>query len=169
MLKKHNLQNFILFLSKYFTGQASEIIKEYSEGLAAICGVDGKWGFIDEDGNIVVELNYLSVTQFYQGIALVYSGGSSWKVINKIGNIIEEKSSHGLLSDHSYYEYEQGVLESVVTDTDRDPDREYWRETFIFNTGEKIWLGDGCSSYSGGGYDSYPKGYIPITTNLKND
>ena len=162
----NNITNSIKTASEEATKEKKEILetKEFSEGLAAIRGADGRWGFIDETGKIVVEPQYLSVTQFYQGISLVFSDtqrGGRWEVIDKTGTVLEYRSSHGDI-DRSIYQYEQGEKSSIVTDEERDPDRAYWSDDFTFNTGERIWLGDGCSSYSGGGYESINEGYIPI-------
>lgn len=136
--------------------------KDFSEGLAAIRGANERWGFIDESGTIVVEPQYLSVTQFHQGISLVFTNtpwGGCWKVIDKTGTVLDSRRGYGGIG---VYQYEQGVMRTTVTDEERDPDREYWRDDFTFNTGERIWLGDGCSSYSGGSYTDYNKGYIPV-------
>ncbi|MBO4658919.1 MAG: WG repeat-containing protein [Prevotella sp.] len=132
---------------------------EFSEGLAAIQGTSGRWGFKDERGHIVVNPIYLSVSQFYHGISLVFDG-SSWKVIDKTGKVLRGKyigTSDDEWENH-VIEYEQGRLEHVATE-ERDPDRYYTDENFIFNTGEKIWLKSGrlfCDT------DDFHKGYICI-------
>ena len=43
-------------------------------GLAA-AKIDGKWGFIDKDGNETVPLIYDSVTSFYNGMGVRQTNG----------------------------------------------------------------------------------------------
>ena len=140
----------------------TEIIetKEFSEGLAAFCGDDGRWGFVDENLNIVIEPVYSSVTPFYHGVSVV-GLYDSWRVIDKTGKDVPSKwIKHG--DDHETRYEGIGKIVNHVTETDRDPDREYWTERFIFDTGENIWLCDGVSSYSGSSTDDWNKGYISI-------
>lgn len=136
-----------------------EIRKEYSEGMAAFCRKNS-WGFVDEDGNVVVEPQYSAVTPYFHGVALVFKG--DWKVINKKGiEIFGEYHS----DDDDYEIIYKGIGREShwITETDRDPDRAYWRELFEFDTGEVVRLGSGASSYSGGSYDDIPSGYFPIS------
>ena len=137
------------------------IIKDYSEGLAAICNQSGRWGFINEDGVVVISPKYLSVTPFHQGISLVFTG-EKWEVINRDGIVLQGKYHYDRCSSDSTVNYPQGRMDTHVYDTDRDPDTEYWKETFVFNTGEVVWLGNGSSSYSGGDYDRVNMGYVTI-------
>ncbi len=131
---------------------------EFSEGLAAIQGTSGRWGFKDERGHIVVKPIYLSVSQFYHGISLVFDG--SWNVIDKTGKVLRGKciGNPDVEWEDHVIEYEQGRLEHVATE-ERDPDRYYTDENFIFNTGKTIWLKSGRLSCD---TDDYNRGYIRI-------
>lgn len=45
---------------------------DFSDGLSAVCNLDFKWGFVDYEGNYVIEPKYSKViNSFYNGIALV--------------------------------------------------------------------------------------------------
>ena len=69
----------------------------FSEGLAAVC-VDGKWGFLDENGAIAIEPRYDGVSYggFVDGRALVYTGrfGRSY-LIDRAGNVLLEDANIG--------------------------------------------------------------------------
>ncbi len=134
--------------------------KEYSEGMAAIRMSNGKWGYVDNDDNIVIEPEYVSVTPFYHGVAIVLYRGL-WCVIGKTGRMLIGEHIYGYNRKDTRYEG-IGRMKNVVTGSDRDPDVEYWEDVFVFDTGESIWLGDGESSYSGSDYNSYNRGYISI-------
>jgi len=143
--------------------------KEFSEGMAAIRGSNDRWGFLDENGIITIEMKYRSVTPFYHGVSVVYYREDyeincyheKWVVIDKKGNELEGKWIDK--GDDYEIRYEGiGKMISHVTETDRDPDREYWTKKFVFDTGESIWLCSGCSSYSGSSTDDWNKGYISI-------
>lgn len=60
--------------------------KDFSEGLAAV-QKNGKWGFIDTEGNLVVEAKYDGAFSFSQGLAAVRSGGR-WGFIDKEGKTV---------------------------------------------------------------------------------
>jgi hypothetical protein len=63
----------------------------FSEGLAAVnasAGSDGRWGYIDEEGNEVIPLIHLSAEPFSDGLALVQTKDRQWGFIDKTGNEI---------------------------------------------------------------------------------
>ena len=55
-----------------FRIEADQFMRDYKEGLAAF-KKDGKWGFIDRKGNIVIEPQYLYVPSFSEGLVGVGS------------------------------------------------------------------------------------------------
>ncbi len=60
------------------------------EGYAAVCK-DGKWGFIDAKGNLVIEYQYEDARSFRHGFAAVRTGGK-WGYIDENNNqIVESK------------------------------------------------------------------------------
>ena len=55
----------------------------FSEGRAAV-KVNGKWGYIDEAGNVVIQPSYDFTLRFNEGLSSVQKGGM-WGYINKNG------------------------------------------------------------------------------------
>ncbi len=51
------------------------VVKPFSEGLAAACSGDGRWGYISREGAAAVEPRYEMAGTFREGLALVRSGG----------------------------------------------------------------------------------------------
>lgn len=60
----------------------------FFEGLAGV-SKNGKWGFVDRTGNLVIEMMYDSVLYFQDGVAAVELGGEYF-YIDKWGNKIEK-------------------------------------------------------------------------------
>ena len=60
--------------------------KDFSEGLAAV-KTDGKWGFIDTEGNLVIEAIYDGAESFSEGKAAVQLDGR-WGFINASGDTV---------------------------------------------------------------------------------
>jgi len=62
-------------------------VGDFSEGLAAV-KVNGKWGFIDKTGKIVIKPQFDSERQdFSEGLALVKVNGK-WGFIDKMGKMV---------------------------------------------------------------------------------
>jgi len=68
----------------------------FEEGLGAVC-LDNKWGFIDEEGNMVIEPAYNEVTDFKYGSARVKiyeviegNGEARWALIDDEGNLLTD-------------------------------------------------------------------------------
>lgn len=59
---------------------------DFSEGLAAM-GLNGKYGFIDKTGTVVIQPQYDAVESFHEGLAPVRIG-DKWGVINTSGQLI---------------------------------------------------------------------------------
>lgn len=58
------------------------------EGSAAVC-VDGKWGFVDAKGNLVIECQYEAAQSFHHGFAAVCADGK-WGYVDEEGNLVVE-------------------------------------------------------------------------------
>lgn len=56
------------------------------EGYAAVCK-DGKWGFVDSDGELVIDYTYENAESFQNGFASVASDGK-WGYINEKGAMV---------------------------------------------------------------------------------
>lgn len=67
-----------------------EVVGEFSDGLAPVKEKSkGKWGFIDKQGNLVIDYQYTSVYGFREGLACVQtSDGGSWGYIDTTGNVV---------------------------------------------------------------------------------
>lgn len=78
-------------------------IGELIDGMARVCKggkpgkdgniVNGKWGFVDDGGRIVIKVKYQSAGEFHEGVAWVGEGPFEYSYINKQGMVISEKSS----------------------------------------------------------------------------
>ena len=69
----------------------------FSEGLAAVC-VDGLWGFLDENGALVIEPQFSGVSYggFAGGYAVVYTDDSRRSaVIDRAGKVVLEDETIG--------------------------------------------------------------------------
>lgn len=67
-----------------FTPAAS--IYRFSDGLAAVCK-DGKWGYTDENGRLVIPYSYSTAGQFHEGLAYIITGGKLG-FIDKTGAVV---------------------------------------------------------------------------------
>lgn len=61
-------------------------LSSFHDGLAAICK-DGKWGYMDKVGKIVIPPSYSSARDFHEGLAAVSKDGR-YGYIDKDGNVI---------------------------------------------------------------------------------
>ena len=109
-------------------------VKDFSEGLAAI-GVKNRWGFINENWEIIIEPQYVAVSRFYMGVALVRKHEGSWFLIDKKGNIVPNELAPGHFV--------------TVEEEERDPDRLYIYHRFVYNSGRVITYDEDTYSYSG--------------------
>ena len=71
-------------------------VDEYNEGLARVTdksgkGGNGKWGYIDTSGKLVIPLTWLSVSSFHEGLAGVMNDERKWGFIDKTGNLTQIK------------------------------------------------------------------------------
>jgi hypothetical protein len=74
----------------------------FSEGLAVV-EIDGKCGYINKKGKIVIEPEYSLAAGFHQGRAFVFS--DTWKVIDKKGKIIVDGQFDKLYADFTEQGY----------------------------------------------------------------
>ena len=62
-------------------------VSDFSEGLAAVKGYGGKWGFIDKTGKEVIKLQYENVQSFKDGMAWVEYQGN-WGLIDQTEKVL---------------------------------------------------------------------------------
>lgn len=67
-----------------FTCDAIDIATE--DGLIAFCS-NGRWGFVDLEGNVVIEPTFSEAKSFSNGLAAV-SNGDKWGFIDKTGTLV---------------------------------------------------------------------------------
>lgn len=67
-------------------GKQFDKVSVFSEGLARV-SADGKWGFIDTEGQMVVPCVYDFAWDFHDGLARVRSNGK-YCVVNKKGECV---------------------------------------------------------------------------------
>jgi uncharacterized membrane-anchored protein YhcB (DUF1043 family) len=60
--------------------------RPFSEGFAAV-GIDGKWGFIDRTGSVVVPIIYDGIVSFRDGFAAVCIDGK-WGFVDTTGSVV---------------------------------------------------------------------------------
>lgn len=89
-LVRQDGQYFFINSAGEEVGKNSDYIIKYnfSEGLSKVI-YQGKWGFIDKSGKIVIEAVYEKVEDFRNGYAAVLKDGK-WGFINKKGEIVIE-------------------------------------------------------------------------------
>ncbi len=68
-------------------------LTDFSEGLAAVnlgadCGIGGKWGYIDKDGQTLIPFRFVWAGAFHDGRACVGEKPREEEVIDRNGNII---------------------------------------------------------------------------------
>ena len=126
----------------------------FSEGLAAVKN-NGLWGYINTDGEYVVQPQYSEATSFTGGCAAVYGGGM-WQIIDKTGavrlelpGVSEVTLGYGSIeAGGTYYNtstFEQAVFYGY---TGVPTDGGYWVKG---ETGVRVFLTDGSQVYFSGG------------------
>lgn len=70
--------------------------RDFSEGLAAVYS-DRKWGFIDQQGNVVIDFQWDQAWSFSEGLAAVQQG-DLWGFVDKSGKMVIEPKWEKALS-----------------------------------------------------------------------
>ena len=63
-------------------------VREYNEGLAGVKDADGKWGFIDKTGKLVIPCQWKKALFFSEGLAGVQDDNEKWGFIDKTGKVV---------------------------------------------------------------------------------
>ena len=66
---------------------ASVSICTYGQELRPAKGLNGKWGFIDESGKVVIPFIFKGIGEFSEGLVSVMRGVSEWGFIDKTGKV----------------------------------------------------------------------------------
>lgn len=62
---------------------------DFNEGLAPVQYGDGKWGFINTEGTLVIPCKWKRVRSFVNGLARVQNAIFLWKTIDRTGRIVK--------------------------------------------------------------------------------
>lgn len=69
-------------------GHAWDSVSWFAEGVAAV-EKNGKWGYIDTEGNVVIQIQWDNTYEFHEGVAAVEKTGK-WGCIDAAGNVVIE-------------------------------------------------------------------------------
>ena len=70
----------------------------FSEGMAAVKGLDNKWGYIDKQGTVIIPANFDEAKLFTDELAPV-AVGNKWGLINKMGVFVLEPCFEEMRAD----------------------------------------------------------------------
>jgi hypothetical protein len=125
-------------------GEGFDLPRDFSEGLAAVKGKNGQYGFIDKTGKFVIQAQFRRVGDFSEGLAAVEPVDGPWpgnlSYINQKGEMVIKSMStvfdrpDKAEFDLHYYRFCGGVARvSLGKDADRDA------EGYINREGKFIW------------------------------
>jgi len=63
-------------------------VGDYHEGLAWVKDANGKWGFIDKTGRLVIPCQWVEAERFSEGLAVVRDFNDKWGFIDKTGRLV---------------------------------------------------------------------------------
>ena len=131
--------------------QNYQAILPFSEGLAAVQGNNGKWGFIDEQGNEVIQTKFDLVAPFSEGLAAVKIGG-------RLNNTYIDRSGQLIFPPEL----------SLVTEFKDERALVHWRDKglmILASNGETLKTFDSSDIYptsSCGSLDGYSNGLLGL-------
>ncbi len=99
-MKKIIVLIWILFTINLFSENRYVDIKKYSEGLIAVKSNNGKYGYVDKTGKVVIPFKYDDAEEFHNGTAVVYIK-DGYTLIDKSGKILLEKIYSGVMASYS--------------------------------------------------------------------
>lgn len=142
LIKKRTVHNFIFFLIVFLIFSCKNEVKDNSiagEGeeqwLKDYVSPDIKWGYIDKNGKIAIDLIYDDVRDFKDGIAIANMKGK-WGYIDVKGNVLIP------FSFLNAYEFNEGLARV------QDFNKKFY---FIDKQGKKAFdcIGNECSDFEG--------------------
>ncbi len=81
------------------TGFDYDILNEnnyFSNGLACLSDSDGKYGFINKQGDVAIPFNFIYASPFAEGYAGILGSNDKWGFIDTTGNIVMEPKYDGV-------------------------------------------------------------------------
>ena len=102
---------------KKIKGQKAIQAYNFFDGLAMVKLENGKWGYIDENGEIAIPFKYYDAWNFNEGLAIVYHAdpdedGAKWSVIDTKGEVIFTKKFKDMTPDG--FRFISGLLDVRV-------------------------------------------------------
>ena len=65
-----------------------EFKDDFHEGLARVRTSEGKWGYVNKAGKIVIPVQFSFAGNFYEGMATIQQGGYDIGYIDKTGKVV---------------------------------------------------------------------------------
>jgi hypothetical protein len=161
-----------------------ESIDEFSEGLAPIqIGINGKYGYINKSGNMVIQPQFFSVSSFYNGVAEFGESDDAFGLIDKTGKkIVPAKYNSILQLDDGNFVVEKenkyGVIDKKgvsILPIKFDKIYRFQQNLFVIENGESKIIntkGKVIHTFKGNysidaGYFQYEKGLLLVSKNEK--
>jgi DNA-binding transcriptional regulator/RsmH inhibitor MraZ len=122
------------------SGEEFKVMRQFSEGLAAVMGKDDKWGFIDKTGKFVISPQFQRVGDFFEGLAAIELAPGDLAYIKKSGEIVIKSMStlpnrpRWADLDLHYYRFCGGVARVGLGDEKNED-----AEGYINKEGKFIW------------------------------
>ncbi len=111
-----------------------QIENAFYDGLCAVCK-NGKWGYVDENDHIVIDLIYDGASYFSEGLAPVQVDGK-YGAIDKNGNMVIEPQFDG-----NFY-FHEGIAQAPVLHPKQDEKDKGYHYIYIDKTGNQIIPGE---------------------------
>ena len=178
-MKKIIVLIWILFTINLFSENRYVDIKKYSEGVIAVKSNNGKYGYVDKTGKVVIPFKYDDAGEFHNGIALVYIK-DGYTLIDKTGKIILgkryasiERSSCGLRKVHDIETGKYGYINNngeVTLSLIYDNATEFYNGTAIVMINNESFLINTIGNMKSKIYDYiyyYPSSYLVMEKNSK--
>ncbi len=87
-------------------------VSNFSEGLARV-KINGRWGYIDTTGKLVIEPKFDDAQDFSEGMARVWIVGKNWGYIDKTGKVIID---YQFTKDNAN-KFSEGLARACLADT----------------------------------------------------
>ena len=143
-----------------FTHHSARKAKNFSEGLAAV-KIGKKWGYIDQQGKLVINPQFIRAENFSEGLAAVLDVSGRWGYINKTGNFaIKPRFNHVLEFTTPPGKFSQGLAAVGADNGTR-------RWGYINQRGEFVIKPRFDSGYAGCGYFSEGLAWVTVGCELK--
>ena len=125
-----------LIFDRVYLGSHSTLDRLFSQGLLGV-RINGKWGFIDDTGKIVIDFIYDEVTQFDSNRNSIVKKNGKWGLINSNGDIVLDFLYDSILD----YDFKHKVIKSKKDNLFGLID--FDNQIIIPHLADSLWLKDG--------------------------